>query len=383
MMNCTIASVARAALLVFAAVIFVVAQFAPSASARQRTSAELAFKKEINANTVAILSGSLSSAKLHMADDLSRALGDGDKLRILPLRSDGGTKNARDILYLQGVDMGLVNADALETLRGKKFYEDFEKRLAYIAKLHSEEVHLISDKKLKSISELEGKVVAVHDGSALVSGSLIFDKLGVKPAKWVEMPMQEAAARIRRGEVDAVICVTGKPISGFDRLLKLNADLRLVPIKYAEALQQSYLPARLTDTDYPGLVEPGRSIETVAVGTVLAVFNWNSNKDRYRRLQKFVDAFFSKFDKVISQTGRHPKWNEVNLAARLPGWQRFKPAADWLAANRKSIAARKKLTAAVEKFRKDWGPKGSPAQMTPSKREELFSQFVKGGMSPG
>ena len=228
-----------------------------------------------------------------------------------------------------------------------------------------------------SVADLNGKVIAFHDGSSLVTGSLILEKLGIKPAKVVEMLMYEAAKRIGRGEVDAVICVTGKPFGGLDRLLALNDGLRLVPIEFSEALQQSYLPARLTDKDYPGLLEPGQSIDTVAVGSLLAVFNWNSKTDRYWKLHKFVNAFFQNFDKVIARAGRHPKWSEVNLAARLSGWQRFKPAAEWLAANRKSLATREKLKAAFEEFQNKWAPNGSPTPMTPSKREELFSQFVK------
>lgn len=377
-MNWTAASVERAALLVFSSVILVITQFAPLASAQQRNSQEeAAFRKKVNANTLALLGGSISSAGLRMADDISRAIGDDDKLRILPIRADGSTRNARDILYLQGVDMALVNVDALESLKGKKYYAEIDRRIAYISKLHNEEFHLISDGKIRSVSDLKGKVVAFHDASSLVSGSLVLDKLRIKPAKSVKMTMHEAAVRIGRGEVDAVICVTGKPFSGLDRLLRLNADLRLVPIDYAEALEKSYFPASLTDQDYPGLVQPGEPIETVAVGTVLAVYNWRPKTERYWKLHKFVNALFSNFDKVVSRSDRHPKWNEVNLAARLPGWQRFKPAANWLAKNRKSVATRQKLKAAFEKFLKNIAPNDSPKQLTPSQREELFSQFVR------
>ncbi|MGI9384998.1 MAG: TAXI family TRAP transporter solute-binding subunit [Methyloligellaceae bacterium] len=376
-MNWTAASIERAALLVISSVILTVTQFVPVVSAQQRVGQEQALRQKLNENTVHVLGGSISSAALRMADDLSRAIGDGDKLRILPIRADGGTENVRDILYMPGVDMGLVNIDALESLKGQKLYEGLRQRIAYVTRLHNEEFHLISDGKIKSVSDLKGKVVAFHDASSLVSGSLILAKLGLKPAKSVKMPLHAAAVRIRRGEVDAVICVTGKPFGDLERLLKRNADLRLVPIDYSEALQQSYLPASLTDEDYPGLIEPGNTIQTVAVGSVLAVFNWSKKTDRYWRLYRFVNAFFSNFDKVIAQTERHPKWSEVNLAARLPGWKRFKPAADWLAANRKSIATRRKLKAAFEKFLKNLAPKDGSKQLTPSQREELFSQFVR------
>src|SRR5215470_4936313 len=38
---------------------------------------------------------------------------------------------------------------------------------------------------------------------------------------------------------------------------------------------------------------------------------------------------FSRFAEFLDDS-HHPKWREVNLAARLPGWQRFGPAERWL-----------------------------------------------------
>ena len=380
-MSRTTASIPRAALLVFSTVVLIVTQFVPLASAQQqrqqRSSEEQALRQKINENTIHLLSGSIYSTSLHMADDLARALRNGDKMRILPIRTEGSAGNVRDILYLQGVDMGLVNIDALEALKGKPNFEGLKRRIAYVTRLHTEEFHLVSYGRIKSISDLKGKVVAFHDTSSLVSGSLVLEKLGVKPAKSQKMPMHEAAVRIRRGEVDAIICVTGKPFGDLERLMKLNPKLRLVPIDYAEALQKVYLPARITDKDYPGLVEPEASVQTIAVGSVLVVFNWSNKTDRYWRLYRFVNAFFPNFDKVIAQTERHPKWSEVNLAARLPGWKRFKPASEWLAKNRKSISTRRKLKAAFEKFLSNLSPNAETKQLTPSEREELFSQFVR------
>ena len=42
-----------------------------------------------------------------------------------------------------------------------------------------------------------------------------------------------------------------------------------------------------------------------------------------------MQTFFSRFPEFLDDS-HHPKWREVNLAARLPGWQRFGPAERWL-----------------------------------------------------
>jgi hypothetical protein len=44
------------------------------------------------------------------------------------------------------------------------------------------------------------------------------------------------------------------------------------------------LPAVLTSDDYPNLIEPGGRIDTIAVPTVLAAYNWPPNTERYGKL---------------------------------------------------------------------------------------------------
>jgi hypothetical protein len=91
-----------------------------------------------------------------------------------------------------------------------------------------------------------------------------------------------------------------------------------------------YLPTALTHDDYPDMVPAGQSVETIAVGAVLITYNWpKSATERYQRIERFVDAFFSKIDE-FKKPPRHPKWREVNVAATLPGWARFEAAQNWL-----------------------------------------------------
>ena len=74
--------------------------------------------------------------------------------------------------------------------------------------------------------------------------------------------------------------------------------------------------------DYPSLVAAGEKVETIAVPAVLAVFNWPKGSDRYRRVERFIERLFTKWDQ-FQVAHRHPKWREVNLAATVPGWTRY------------------------------------------------------------
>jgi hypothetical protein len=70
-------------------------------------------------------------------------------------------------------------------------------------------------------------------------------------------------------------------------------------------------------------------IDTVSVPTVLAVYNWPKGNDRHRRVERFTQYFFDRFDKFLAP-GFHPKWKEVNLSTPVPGWTRFAVAEQML-----------------------------------------------------
>ena len=300
-----------------------------SATSASAQPVEDAFKAEINANTVTILGGGIGGTYLRFADDIATAIGDGDNLRILPMRGDG--KNVRDLFYLRGVDMAMIRADEIETLRGQPHFPNLDQRLKYITVLCLEELHVWASKpEIRSVSDLQGKVVAVS-GGALEAVEILLGKLGITPAKLVESRPLDAIANIENGQYDALIRFAGKPVTDLDKMSEINSQMRLVPVPYAESLSDTvYVPTTLSHDDYPMFIPEGQKVETIAVNALLAVYNWPVGSERYLRLARFTEAFFSNFSAIIDRKGRDAKWDEVNLASTLNGWQRFKPAEDWI-----------------------------------------------------
>ena len=98
---------------------------------------------------------------------------------------------------------------------------------------------------------------------------------------------------------------------------------------FSPALLETYLPSRLASEDYPGLVPEGEGVRTLAVGAVMAIYNWPEDHPRRPKVTRFIDAFFSKFAE-FQEPPRHPKWREVSLNATVPGWTRYEPAEAWL-----------------------------------------------------
>jgi hypothetical protein len=48
---------------------------------------------------------------------------------------------------------------------------------------------------------------------------------------------------------------------------------------------------------------------------------------------RFIDYLFERLPKLQAEPGFHPKWRDLNLAATVPGWQRFGAMQDKLVAS--------------------------------------------------
>ena len=324
-------------------------------------------KQSLNENTVTLISGTIGGTYVQFGADLASVLDDGNRLRVLPIIGRGSVQSVADILFLQGVDLGIVRADTLDYLEKKGFATGIKKQFTYITKLYNEEMHVIAPKSIRSLSELEGKTVSVDlpNGGTFVTALIVFERLGIKP-KFVYVEQRIALEKMKTGEIDAVIAVQGKP----SRIISQIKDdrLHLVPVEYAKPLQNDYLPAGLSAKDYPNLISDQEQVDTIAVPAVLAAYNWGPKTERYRKLAVFVDAFFTKFP-TFQNPPFHPKWKEVSLSAPLPDWQRFPAAKLWLDSHGVQPVARNRF----EEFLKQ-----SPAAAKLSSdadKEMLFKQF--------
>ncbi len=283
------------------------------------------WREQVNAGTVRIITKGAGCTCTELASDMAKVLNELGETRVLPILGVGSLQGMADVLYLEGIDMSIVQADALAYIKQNNLHQDVDRRIRYITKLHNSEVHLVARNEIGSLAELDGKVVSFGEpGSGeLITGRTILKLAGIEVEE-VFRDRDKALEQLQTGEIDAMFSVTGKPSDAIADLPK-DAGLHLVPLEFTPQLAQYYIPSEFTSASYPNLIPEGDVVPTVAVGEVLAVYNWKSDTDRYAKLQKFVNAFFDKFDQFLAPS-RHRKWKEVNLAAEVPGWQRFGPA---------------------------------------------------------
>src|SRR5262245_52258378 len=324
-------------------------------------------RNAMNANTVTVITAPAGGATANFGSDMARVLDDGE-LRVLPVLGKGPVRNVFDILYLKAIDMGMVAADVPEFYRLQYKIPDVASQLRYIAKLYNNELHVIAPTSIKSIFDLEGKRIVAQTDVGYYSAKVIFSRLGMNATFDYWTDDGKSVQKIVDGEADAYITSTGK-VFGLARAIKNeNRNLHLVTIPYDKRLQDMYLPTTLSSEEYPNLLDPGETIDTIATSVLLVTFNWPENSERYRRTAKFIDAFFSKINE-FHKPPRHPKWAEASLNIKIAGWERFKAADDWIASHIAGTPTQEAFDRFLSQSRANVS--------SPEEKAELLRQFLE------
>ena len=336
-------------------------------------------RAQVNQGTVGIISGGVTGTYVRVASDLASVLDTGDALRVLPIIGKGSVQNITDILYLRGIDIGIVQSDVLSFIRDQGIHGTIDARIRYITKLYNEEFHLLGAEGIDTVQDLSGKKVnfGVSGSGTFMTASTVFKTLNieVEPASFDQALALE---KLKSGEISGMIYVAGKPAEVF-RNLDPSGGIHFVPVPATPELLDIYLPSVLTHEDYPRLLPEGQDVETLAVGAVMAVYNWNPQNERYGKVAKFVGAFFDNFAEFLKPP-RHPKWKEVNLAAVVPGWTRFRPAEEWLSTRATNEGPGydlrdKEMFESFLKFMQEKGAAKKP--LSEQERAGLYNQFLQ------
>lgn len=331
--------------------------------------------ERLNENTIAIASGGPGTTDLSIACDLSTVLDDGSDFRILPIIGKGGGENLKDVRFLKGVDLGITQLNILNEFRASNEIGGIDDQIDYIAKLFNEEMHIVvrADSGIASLDQLDGKKVNFGDigGSSELSSRDVFHRLGIHPVE-VNVGQGDAMEKLKAGELAATILIAGEP-TGLMSTLRTSQGLRFLPVEFVKPLQADYLPAALSHEDYPGMIEPGHDVNSIAVSAILISYNWPRDSDRYRRIAMFIDRFFPRLGE-LQKPPHHPKWRETSLAAVLPGWSRFPAADEWL---KQHVTAKPAVANIRGQFDQFLAGDTAGAPVNRPDRDQLFKQFLE------
>jgi TRAP-type uncharacterized transport system substrate-binding protein len=280
----------------------------------------------VNHWTVGLAGGQMEGTFVRFVVDLAKAFDDNESLRLLPMITYGATENVSDLLYLKGIDVAITHGDVFEEYKKKKNIGNINQRINYITPMYVSELYIVARPEIQSIKDLEGKTVSlgVKGAGQTVTGPIVFNRLGTN-VNFIFMNNSIAYEKMKTGEIAALVHQGGKP-NDFLNNMKGDTGFHLISIPYGDNFADYYVPTTVTSKDYPNLVKEGETVTTIGNLVVLAVYNWPANTDRARRVERFIEYLFTKFDKLKGPSF-HPKWKEINLAGTVPGWTRY-PAAE-------------------------------------------------------
>jgi len=333
--------------------------------------------QQINNWTLGLAGGLPEGTFIRFAAEIARNVNDPAEMRVLPVITQGATDNIKDLLYLKGIDVAITNADVLDYFKNVERIPNIEKRINFISEMAISETHVVVRPEINSFKDLQGKKVSLGAKGAgqSTTGPIVFKRLGVTP-EFVYVNNAIALEKMKTGEIDAIVNNGSKPLDLLTKF-KNDADFKFLPIPI-DRFDEYYIPATLTSQDYPGFIKPGEKVETLGIQTVLAVYNWGRESDRYRRVQRFIERYFDLFEKLHAPP-YHPKWKSVNLAANVPGWIRYNVAEEKLKlmSGAKQPAPIETSQARQSRAIRMGGP-GDPAD-----QEKLFQQFLEWSKKQG
>jgi hypothetical protein len=174
------------------------------------------------------MSGTIGGTYVQIGADLASVLDNGDELRVLPIVGRGSVQSVADILFLKGVDIGIVRSDTLDYLEQKGIASNIKKQFTYITKLYNEEMHVVARKSIRSVRDLEGKTVSVDlpNGGTFITSIIVFERLG----------LYRAADRARQAQERRNRCGDRRPRQAVE---SHHADRRRQPPSRAGRVRKS------------------------------------------------------------------------------------------------------------------------------------------------
>jgi uncharacterized protein len=280
-------------------------------------------RAEVRKGLVSVLTDGIAdpgSRATQAINQLAAYAGHMPNVRVLPISGHGAAENVRDLLYLRGVDLAVLNSDVLAFLDQTGQYPDARRRLRFVTHLFDQKVFLLVRNGINAIEDLRGRRLAVvsEAGGGRVTARALFGLSRI----------DVAVDPIGPGEV-----LDDATVARFDGVLLLSDDLarvragprmrqeyHLLPIPMTPDLQKAYRSAVIDAQEAAGF-SSAANVETVAVSALLAVFNWTPTQGRYADVTNFIAAVFLNL-KGLRQPS-NSIWRQADISASSPGWTRF------------------------------------------------------------
>lgn len=288
------------------------------------------FSLPLFAEPIGMVTGSKTGTYLQFGKDIA-VVSKKSGINVLVNPSKGSIDNIKRMMSRENAAFAIVQSDVLGYLSKSKNpkFRQVAKRLRLIFPFYNEEVHLFARKEIQSIHDLQGKTVVVGPKSSGTNMTAwnILKMTGVKPAKRLNISINEGIKWVLKNKADAVFVVAGKPRPGFRNLFNTPKEsvktmlqsVHFVPLNDPVLLAE-YERSNLTHQDYAFIQN---NVPTVTVKALLVSFDFSSGRTSYyqqrcQQLNTIATAIRQNIGTLRQK--HHKKWNEVNLNGDMGGW---------------------------------------------------------------
>jgi polar amino acid transport system substrate-binding protein len=334
--------------------------------------------------TVTILTDAIAdpnSTATRAINELAREVGN---VRALPIAGHGAAANVRDLLHLRGVDFAVLNSDIFKFLDYSHQQPNARKQVRYVTHMFSQKVYLLARKDFSRIEDLGGRKLAVlsRGTGSHTTAITLFWLLGIEVALHAlgsDVQLDDAAL----AKFDGVLLLSDD-LARVQLSAQARQDLRVVPIALTPALRGSYQPAAIEPAELPGLPVAGAT-PTIAVATLLAVYDWKSPQKRYADVSQFSAGLFAALPRLRQNAGS--VWRQADINAKIEGWPRYSAAQPSRALGKAQLAG----LAVIEPPQASLAPVAAPAPAPASSKIRVLAmdrpplaeeQSPKGGLIP-
>jgi ABC-type amino acid transport substrate-binding protein len=247
-------------------------------------------------------------------NELAKEIGN---IRVLPIAGHGAVANVRDLLRLKGVDFAVLNSDIFPFLDQTRQYPNAQKQIRYVTHIYSQKVYLLTRKEFKTIDDLRGRKLAVPSRGAgsHTTAMTLFNLLGIDVVLHSGVDLDDFKVESFDG-----ILLLGDELARARLSAQARRDLQVMPIGLAPPLRATYRPAVIEPRELPG-VAVAENTETVAVSTLLAVYNWTSAQPRYADVSGFSTRLFAALPRLRQNASS--VWRQADINAQIGGWSRY------------------------------------------------------------
>jgi TRAP-type uncharacterized transport system substrate-binding protein len=264
----------------------------------------------MNQKTVGVIAG--EPEWLPLVQDVAKSLNHWDGLRVLPIAGDGAIQSVSDLIHISGVDVALVPADSVAYAKAQNLLPPNEEKIAYLARMGTIKVLLVTRKGITNITALANKRIATGpaQSAGFATGELVFGAAGIN-FKRVAADGAAAIAALDSGKADAALVLGAQNLA----TLKSPEQFHVLPLSLPKQLETTYAPSLLSRQELSRYKMQGNAIDTIATPLVLAVFNWKEKNPHSEALYTFNKAMLE----ASTLPDNAAPWIRNNLAADVPG----------------------------------------------------------------